>query len=389
MTGTILVLNVGSSSIKFALYPDGPEAAPGLRGKITGIGTAPQIAVEGRPDAAASFGAMHPDDRQDRLTERLLGFLDRQAGSGPVRAVGHRVVHGGLDFAEPVLVDGQVLHRLAALEPLAPLHQPHNLAAIRAVAESDPGMPQVACFDTAFHLTQPPVARLFALPRVWADRGVLRYGFHGLSYDHIAGCLPDHLADRADGRVVVCHLGNGASLCAMRHRRSLATTMGFTALAHDQPVQRCGALDPGVILHLLREWGLSAAEVEAMLYHDSGLLGVSGISSDMRALEASGEPAAEEAIALFCHRAVRELGGLVAVLGGLDALVFTAGIGENSARIRARICDMLGWLGVALDPAANAANATRIDRAGSGCAVLVIPTDEERVIARATLRLTA
>lgn len=385
MTEAILVLNVGSSSIKFAIYPARQDDAdPILRGKISGIGTAPELALTaGRGDTGA-FGTITADEGQEQLTARLLQWLDAQPGFGAVIAVGHRVVHGGTTYTAPVKVDAQVLQTLAALEPLAPLHQPYNLSAIRAVAARHPDLTQIACFDTAFHHSQDPLARLFALPRSFVERGVQRYGFHGLSYEFIAEELPRHLGERADGRVVVAHLGNGASMCAIRNRKSVATSMGFTALDGLVMGRRCGTLDAGVVLYMLREMGMNADEVEDVLYRQSGLLGVSGISRDMRALERSDDPRAAEAIELFCYRAATTLAGLVAALGGLDAIVFTAGIGENSARVRRRICERLNWLGIELDPGTNASNAARISAAGSRCDVLVLRTDEEHVVARAT-----
>jgi acetate kinase len=292
------------------------------------------------------------------------------------------VVHGGERFAQPVRLDHGVLDALEALDPMAPLHQPHNLATARLLMNRRPDLAQVVCFDTAFHRTQAPLAQSFALPRAFTESGVKRYGFHGLSYEYIAGELPVHLGERADGRVIVAHLGNGASLCAMKNRRSVATTMGFTALDGLVMGTRSGALDPGVVFFLMREKSMSAAAVEEMLYTRSGLLGVSGISSDMRELLASSDPRAREAVDLFVYRAARELGSLAAALGGLDALVFTAGIGEHAAPVRAMICDAARWLGVELDAAANSAHRVRIGAAASRVAVCVIPTDEEIVIAR-------
>jgi acetate kinase len=305
-----------------------------------------------------------------------------------VRAAGHRVVHGGADFTAPVRVDAAVLAALDALVPLAPLHQPHNLAAIRAVSAAAPDLPQVACFDTAFHATIPAVAQAFALPRTLAAEGIRRYGFHGLSYEAIAARLPEVLGPRADGRVIVAHLGNGASLCAMRGRASVASTMGFTALDGLMMGTRTGTIDPGVLLHLMEAKGWDAARLGRLLYKESGLLGVSGLSSDMRALLASDAPEAAEAVALFVYRAVREIGSLAAALGGLDALVFTAGIGEHAAPVRAAIVAGCAWLGLTLDTAANAAGGPRISGPGPASA-WVVPTDEEGVIARATARLVA
>jgi acetate kinase len=320
----------------------------------------------------------------DDLIPALLDWLERHQDGRTVIAAGHRVVHGGRKHVGPARVTEALLGDLDALMPLAPLHQPHNLAAIRCVAASAPGLPQIACFDTSFHRTQDRLAQLFALPRALTDAGIIRYGFHGLSYEYISGVLPHHLGDRAEGRVLVAHLGNGASMCAMKDRRSVATSMGFTALDGLMMGRRCGAIDPGVLLHLMNERDMTAREVEHLLYEESGLFGVSGISNDMAVLQANDKPEAREAIELFCYRAACELAALAAAIGGVDAIVFTAGIGENSTLVRSLICDRLGWLGVALDTGANAGHATRINSAVSGVEVLVIPTDEEAVIADAT-----
>jgi acetate kinase len=303
-------------------------------------------------------------------------------------AAGHRVVHGGLHQTGPARVTHTMLAELEALVPLAPMHQPHSLAAIRCVAHALPDLSQIACFDTAFHRTMPRTAQIFALPREMSDAGILRYGFHGLSYDYIAGKLRPHLGNKAKGRVVVAHLGSGASMCALKNRQSIATSMGFTALDGLMMGRRSGTLDPGVVLYLMQQKGMSADDIATLLYERSGLLGVSGISSDMSVLEASTAPEAKEAIDLFCIRAAGELASLVASLGGLDAIVFTAGIGENSARIRSGICDRLGWMGVALDTSANTRHATRINAIWSDIDVLIIPTDEEAVIAEAIRVLT-
>ena len=296
--------------------------------------------------------------------------------------------HGGLKYLEPVRIDAGVLAELERLIPLVPLHQPYNLAPIKALRERRPEMPQVACFDTAFHRTQPAVAQAFALPRAYTEKGIRRYGFHGISYEYIASVLPQYDARAAGGRVVVAHLGNGSSLCALRNGRSVATTMGFSSLDGLPMGTRCGSLDPGVILLFLDHLHMDARAIEAMLYKESGLLGVSGISSDMRTLLASSDPRAAEAVDLYVYRIGRELGSLAAALGGLDALVFTAGIGENSAAIRARVCRDAAWLGVELDEAANEAGGPRISRSDSRVAAWVIPTNEELMIARHTDRLT-
>lgn len=392
MTNAILVLNAGSSSLKFAIYGDGDGALDVLlRGKISGIGSNPVFSAKDADGLAMSGKDLPPMDLetgQDDLIPELLDWVNAHQGGVTIKAVGHRVVHGGRHHAEPALITDALLAELESLSPLAPMHQPHNLAAIRCVAASIPGLTQVACFDTSFHRTQDRLAQLFALPRALSDEGIIRYGFHGLSYDYIASTLPAYLGDKANGRVIVAHLGSGASMCAMKNRRSVATSMGFTALDGLVMGRRCGTLDPGVILYLLQEKGLSATDISTMLYKESGLLGVSGISNDMAVLEADPSAQAQEAIDLFCHRATSELAALASTIGGLDALVFTAGIGENSARIRRQICDRLCWMGVAIDPDANDGHATRISGPSSDIDVLVIPTNEEVVVARATRALT-
>jgi acetate kinase len=296
-------------------------------------------------------------------------------------------VHGGTAFAGPALVDDAVLERLQSLRPLAPLHQPHNLAAIRAIAAVAPWLPQVACFDTAFHHSQPAVAQRFALPRDLHDAGIRRYGFHGLSYEYIASALRERDPDVARGRVVVAHLGSGCSMCAMRDGKSIDSTMGFTALDGLPMGTRCGTLDPGVILYLLRERGMTADGIEKLLYQQSGLRGVSGISNDMRELLAARDPRAEQAIDLFVYRTARELGAMAATLGGLDGVVFTAGIGEHSAEIRRRVCKASAWLGLSLDADANEKGTERISAEASRVSIWSIPTDEERTIARQTMRM--
>ena len=299
------------------------------------------------------------------------------------------MVHGAEKFSQPVLLDAEIIETLHRYIPLAPLHQPHNLAGIAAMRQCLPEVPQVACFDTAFHRSQPEIAQLFALPRAITAQGVRRYGFHGLSYEYIAEALPMHLGqERANGRVVVAHLGNGASMCAMQGRRSIASTMGFTAVDGLMMGTRCGSLDPGVLLYLMENHGMDAKALTRLLYKESGLLGVSGLSQDMRHLLASDQPAARQAVRLFCYRIVRELGSLAAALGGLDALVFTAGIGEHAAPVRQAVCAEAAWLGIELDAAANRANAKCISTAASKVAVLVLPTNEEWMIARHTFALT-
>jgi acetate kinase len=392
MTVAILVLNAGSSSLKFAVYPDAKDTpSPILRGQIAGIGTDPVFVARDGKGVAVAAESLLPVSRmanRDALVPALLDWVKYHGAGVNLKAVGHRVVHGGRDHAGPAMVTDTLVAKLTALIPLAPLHQPHSLAAIRCVTSATPDLPQVACFDTSFHRTQGRLAQLFALPRNLSDQGIIRYGFHGLSYDYIANTLPHHLGDKADGRVIVAHLGNGASMCALKERQSVATTMGFTALDGLMMGSRCGALDPGVVLYLMAEKGLTADAITTLLYQQSGLLGVSGISPDMAVLQASQTPQAQEAIDLFCYLAACELAALAAANGGLDAIVFTAGIGENSALVRSRICDRLQWMGVAIDAAANARNVTRIATAHSAVDVLVIPTDEEAVIAEATKALT-
>ena len=382
MPRATISLNCGSSSIKFALYEARDGAARLLHGKVDGIGTAPRFTA---CDAMGKRLAQREWQGAAPVYESLLGelfdWLFAQAREYDIAAIGHRVVHGGRDFDGPVLIDANVLDALDRLVPLAPLHQPHNLAGIRAVGTRHPELPQVACFDTAFHHGRPEVAMRFALPRAMHDKGIMRYGFHGLSYEYLARTLHATEPALARGRILAAHLGNGASLCAMRDGGSVDTTMGFTALDGLVMGTRCGTLDPGVVLHLQRQEGMSAQDVEEMLYHCSGLLGVSAISNDMRTLHASSDARAAEAIDLFVWRAVREAGALIATMGGIDGLVFTGGIGENDAGVRAAVCEKLGWLGVVLDAAANARHAREIDAPGSKVALRVIPTDEERMIA--------
>ncbi len=391
MSGVILTLNAGSSSLKFAIFDDDTASTGAeIRGKIAGIGSDPVFSArraDGRALDADALAALDPALGHAPLLALLLPWLDRHCGARPILAAGHRVVHGGREFEGPVRVTEAVLTSLERLAPLAPLHQPHNLAAIRAVASWRPELPQIACFDTSFHRTQDRLSQLFAIPRALSDEGILRYGFHGLSYDYIAGILPDHLGATATGRVIVAHLGNGSSLCAMKNRRSVATSMGFTALDGLMMGRRCGALDPGVILYLMQARGMDATQIEDLLYRRSGLFGVSGVTNDMRVLEESEDPHAQEAVDLYCFRAASVLAGLIPAIGGLDALVFTAGIGENSVRVRGSICDRLAWLGIALDKEANAANAPLISSAPSSVSVLALPTNEERIVADACQHL--
>ncbi len=390
MADAILVLNAGSSSVKFSVFRcvDG-ELSADVRGIVERLNDAPRFVAKdarGAVVAAQDWSAADPPGHAGAI-ERLLAFLHARAGGQRLAAVGHRVVHGGVQFRDPVRVERDVLEALERLVPLAPLHQPHNLAPIRTLLERAPDIPQVACFDTAFHGSSPPVAQLFALPLELAEAGVRRYGFHGLSYEYIASILPQTDARAAAGRTVILHLGNGSSMCAVRAGRSVASTMGFTAVDGLPMGTRCGVLDPGVILYLIAQRGLNARMIERLIYEESGLLGVSGISSDMRTLLASDEPRARLAIDLYIYRIGRELGSLAAALGGLDALVFTAGIGENAAEVRARVAREAAWLGLRLDEAANAAGGPRISTTDSPVAAWVLPTNEELIIARHTLRL--
>jgi acetate kinase len=380
----VLVLNAGSSSLKFCVFvrPSGENWRLASRGQIEGIGTGPRISasdIEGRVIVDQVLDTAVRDQR--RALQALAQWLRSNYGGARVLGVGHRVVHGGVKYSAPTRVTPQVLVELHALEPLAPLHQPHNLAAIEAVFERLPDVPQIACFDTSFHRTQSALAQLVPLPRNIRDGGVQRYGFHGLSYEYIATMLPRIAPEIAEKRVIVAHLGSGASLCAMKNGKSVDSSLGFTALDGLCMGTRPGALDPGVVLHLFESLGLSVAEVEKILYKKSGLLGISGISNDMRVLLESTEPDARLAVDYFVYRAAKEIGALAAVLGGVDGLVFTAGIGENSPEIRRRICESSAWLGLELDEVSNAGGETRISSPGSKVSAWVIPTNEELMIA--------
>jgi acetate kinase len=390
VSDSIAVINAGSSSIKFSLFAErGSELELKARGQIEGIYTAPRFAA--RDGAGTLLAEKSWGDGvklgHDGALDHLMAFVRGGFGQLRLSGVGHRVVHGGTDYARPVRVGAKILSALEKYVPLAPLHQPHNLSPIRLLLERLPELPQVACFDTAFHHAQPPLAQLFALPKSLTERGVRRYGFHGLSYEYIAQALPQYDAKAAGAKAVVLHLGNGASMCAIAGGKSVASTMGFTAVDGLPMGTRCGNLDPGVMLYLMNEVKMDARAIEKLIYQQSGLLGVSGISSDMRALEASAEPDAKRAIDLFVYRIGRELGSLVAALEGLDAIVFTAGIGENSRSLRERVCKDAAWLDVELDAAANQSNGPRISTAASRVAVWVIPTNEELMIARHTGRL--
>lgn len=383
----LLTFNAGSSSLKFALYELSEAGSPSLtyRGALDGIGGRTQFKVKTAAGDSLEQRELAQGTNHQQALSAVLEWLESNRNGIELAAVGHRVVHGGPEHAQPVRIDAELMAELESLCPLAPLHQPHNLAAIKQLRELRPDLPQVACFDTAFHRSQPDLAQRFALPEEYARRGILRYGFHGLSYEYIARQLPLHDAAAAAGRTIVAHLGNGASMCAMRAGSSIATTMGFTALDGLMMGQRGGSIDPGVLLYLMQHDGLSVEQLEQLLYHRSGLLGVSGFSMDMRELLATERASAKLAVDLYCYRARRELGSLVAALGGLDALVFTGGVGENAAPIREAICQELGWLGLDFDADANIANAARISHADSGVHVWIIPTDEEWMIAQHTL----
>jgi len=383
--GCIAVLNAGSSSIKFAMYEPGAEGALLLRGQVERIGQVPRLeAKNGTGKVLADRPLSDAGADHEAATAEIIALCREFQGDRPVLAVGHRVVHGGVEFAAPVLLDDEVLAKLAELVPLAPLHQPHNLAPIRAISRAAPELPQVACFDTAFHRSQPPIAQAFALPRDLTAAGVRRYGFHGLSYDYIVTRLGESQPALANARLVIAHLGNGASLCAVRDGKSIASTMGFTAVDGLMMGTRTGSIDPGVLLYLMQERGLDAAGIEDLLYRRAGLLGVSGISSDMRTLRQSRKPEAAEAIALFVYRIVREIGSMAAALGGIDALIFTAGIGEHDAATRADVAAGCNWLGLILDDARNRMGRGQISAEGSRVSAWVVPTDEERMISRYT-----
>jgi acetate kinase len=389
MNDAILTLNAGSSSVKFALYEAGAEQPELLaRGLVEGIGSAPHFMAR---DAAGEllsesyWEAVGGGEGHNLAFQQIARWLKGFIADGRLVAVGHRVAHGGERYAEPVLIDEQVLGELNRLVPLVPLHQPHNLAAIRAVARSNPGLPQVACFDTAFHRGRAAVSERLGLPFELCEEGVRRYGFHGISYEYIVSRLQELAPKQARGRVVVAHLGSGSSMCAIREGKSVETTMSFSSLDGLPMGTRCGSLDPGVLLYLMRRDRLGVEALEELLYKRSGLLGVSGVSNDMRALHASENPRAGDAIDYFVYRIGQELGALTASLGGLDALVFTAGVGENDAVLRERVCVNAAWLGIEIDVQANERGALKISVGDSTPSVWVIPTDEERMIAMHTL----
>jgi acetate kinase len=386
---TILVANAGSSSVKFQVFEieQGQRLRRQVKGQVDGIGTRPHLRAAA--DGKVVADRTHSNDAVPDLPTALQtagAWLRDELRINPI-AVGHRVVHGGPDYSQPVLVDANVLRRLEAFISLAPLHQPYNLAPIRSLLENRPDLPQIACFDTAFHRGHGPLADHFAIPTRLYDEGVRRYGFHGLSYEYVAGKLGEVAPKIAPGKVIAAHLGNGASMCAMAGGKSVESTMGFTALDGLPMGTRCGQIDPGAVLYMLAEKRMSPAAVQDFLYRDCGLKGLSGISNDMRELEASSDSSAAFAIDYFVYRIALFAGTLAAALGGLDAFVFTAGIGENSASLRARVASKLTWLGVKLDEAANAGGKLLISAPDSAVAVYVIPTDEELMIARNTLAL--
>lgn len=388
MRDPILVINAGSSSLKFSVFEtlQNRSLTQRVHGQVEGIGAAAQLQVTDA-DGHESKQPLPGNGHEQAIGAIQQWFTEHTGGESGFAAVGHRIVHGGQKYLEPVRIDDAVLAGLQELIPLAPLHEPHQIDAIRAIQRATPGTPQVACFDTAFHRTQPAIAREFALPREFAARGIRRYGFHGLSYEYIVAALPRVAPECVQARLVVAHLGNGASLCAIEKGRSVATTMGLTALDGLPMGTRCGTLDPGVVLYLLQHERMDAAAIEHLLYERSGLLGVSGLSSDMRTLLESTEVSAQQAVDLFVYWIGREIGSLVAAMGGLDALIFTGGIGEHAPQIRSRVCRQAAWLGVALDEAANRRGEGRISLANSATSAWVIPTDENLIVAQHTRRL--
>lgn len=393
MTDAILTFNAGSSSLKFALFTRTPQGlASCLRGQLEDLGEDPRFVVDdarGERIVDQNLALLRPAPwNHAEALAHLMRWIDAHDDNLQLTAIGHRVVHGGERFIAPVIVDAEVLSALEALSDLAPLHQPASVMPIQAITSIRPDLPQVACFDTAFHSTLPEVETCFPLGADLRALGIRRFGFHGLSYEYIASQLPAHLGAAADSRVIVAHLGNGASMCGMQARRSVATTMGFTALDGLMMGTRCGSIDPGALLHLIRHEGIAPADLERKLYRESGLLGVSGLSPDMRTLLASTSPAAALAVDMYCYRIVCQIGALAAALGGIDAIVFTAGIGENASQLREKVLAALGWLGVQPDAEANARHALRISTLQSRVSAWVIPTNEEVVVAGHTLTAT-
>ncbi len=389
MQQSILTINAGSSSVKFALFElaEHINEKAAISGQIDGIGTA-HVRLVAKDNTGTRIVDQALPAGADHATsfDQLLHWFSSSAKGGKIVAVGHRVVHGGDRYSHPVVLSAADLEQLAQYSRLAPLHQPHNLNGIYAIEKVLADVPQIACFDTAFHRTQSEIAQMYGLPRKYSEEGAKRYGFHGISYEYIASVLPQH-CKKADGRVIVCHLGNGASMTAMVGRKCVATTLGFSTLDGLIMGTRCGPIDPGLILHIMESKGFGVKEMTHLLYKESGLLGVSGISQDMRTLVASDKPEAKEAIELFCYRIVRELGSLAAAAGGLDAVVFTGGIGEHNPGLRSNICKQASWQGITLDEAANKSGEHRISAADSAVDVFVIPTNEEWMIARHTQSL--
>lgn len=389
MAECIVVVNAGSSSVKFAFY-DSADQALMLKGQVEQIGVSPSLTASNPEGAEVANRSWPPEGfGHGQAMGAILEVARAQLTGSTVKGVGHRVVHGGTGFTGPVEVTADVIAELDKLSPLAPLHQPHNLGPIKAVAQTRPEIRQVACFDTAFHQTQPHLAQAFALPRELTDSGIRRYGFHGLSYEFVSRRLAEVAPEHGRKRIIIAHLGNGASLCAIDEGRSVATTMGFTAVEGLMMGTRCGSIDPGVLIYLMDERGMDARALESLVYKQSGLLGVSGISSDMRTLRQSDDPRAREATDLFIYRIVREIGSLAAALGGLDGLVFTGGIGQKDARTRNEVVAGCAWLGAVIDEQTNEGAKLRIDARSSAFPIWVVPTDEEAVIASHTARLLA
>lgn len=385
MTNAILVVNAGSSSIKFSLFSCQNHLDLVYRGGITGIGTQPAFKAEDAQGQHLTKQHLAAGADHEAAFAVMLQWLEQQDDGLHLVAIGHRMVHGGTQFTQPQKVSNELLTELEALIPLAPLHQPHNIAPIKILQKLKSHLDQVVCFDTAFHTTQPDIARTYAIPQKYTQQGVKRYGFHGLSYEYIVKVLPQFTGDMPE-RVIVCHLGNGASIAALKNGQCAATTMGFTALDGIPMGTRPGSIDPGVILYLV-EQGMDAKALEHLLYHECGLLGVSGISNDMQALLDNPAAEAQQAVALFNYRVAREIGSLCAAIGGLDALVFTAGMGEHAPQVREQICQQSAWLGIELDTTANSQNANKISSATSSVSVWVIPTNEEKMIAQHTYDL--
>lgn len=385
MENAVLVVNAGSSSIKFAIFAVNKEIKKIYYGMVDHVITAPELCIYDINKKIVLSKKLALNDYES-VIEDLMGSINQLLKTLVLVAVGHRVVHGGTRYFNPVLINDAVIEDLTKLIPLAPLHQPYNLNIIVAIRKMYPDLNQIACFDTAFHATQSSIVRNFAIPRKFLESGVVKYGFHGLSYEYITNILPKYFSPKIiDGKILVAHLGNGASACAINNKQSVASSMGFTALDGLMMGTRCGNIDPGVVLYLLDEKKLSLKETTNLLYKESGLLGVSGVSSDVRELEASSDPCAKEALDLFCYRAARELLGLTTILQGLDILIFTAGIGEHSVLVRKKICNWLAWIGISIDDTANQTNSNIISDKNSKVTVAVIPTNEELMIVKHTL----